>query len=188
MEEAILDKEMERIYKNMSFLWTTYGCHLKFFTRAYGMYSEGFLIGLENDVCKFLFEREIDSPRDTIRHRVGKKSSVFTPPNRSYLGIYGWYPLPGLIYWLSGMESERAKNVDQDLEHISQYLKLHIDKVLELFEHPDEFDSKLDYYRNLYKDQQITVDQIRAERARLQALGQDWSLEAAIASLRGGRK
>ncbi len=188
MEEAILDTALERIYKNMSFLWTTYGCHLKFFTRAYGMYSEGFLIGLENDVCKFLFEREIDSPREIIRHHVGKKSSLFRPPNDSYFGKYGWYPLPGLIYWLSGVESERGDDVDQDLKFISQHVERHIDKVLELFKHPEEFDSKLEYYRNSFKDRQITVDQIRAERARLQALGQDWSLEAAINSLRGGRK
>ncbi|MBN2118141.1 MAG: hypothetical protein JW730_16310 [Anaerolineales bacterium] len=186
MEEAILDVEMERIYKQMSFLWTTYGYHLKFFTRAYG--RSGFIIGLENDVCKFLFEKEIDHPRETIRHHIGKKDSPFVPPQHNYWDDYGWYPLPGLIYWLSGVESERGDDIDQDLKFISQYLERHIDKVLELFKHPDEFDSKLEYYRNLYKDKQITVDQIKAERARLKALGQDWSLEAAINSLRGDKK
>ena len=86
------------------------------------------------------------------------------------------------------MEYETIKNADQDLENVSQYLKLHIDKLLDLFGHPNEFDGRLEYYRKLYKDKQITVDQIKAERARLQALGQDWSVEAAIASLRGGKK
>ena len=188
MEEARLDNELERIHKQMSFLWTTYDCHLKFFTRAYGMYDRGFIIGLENKVCKFVFERETNSPRETIGHYVGKKDAPFVPPQHNYWDDYGWYSLPSLIYWLSGVEYEYEKDVDKDLENLSQYLKRHIDKVLELFQHPAEFDSKLEYYRNLYKDKQITVDQIRAERARLKALGQDWSLETAIASLRGDRK
>ncbi len=184
MEEVILDTALERIYKNMSFLWTTYDCHLKFFTRAHG--RSGFIIGLENEVCKFLFEKE--ASWETIRYYVGKKDALFVPPNYSYFGKYGWYTLPGLIYWLSGVECEDSKDIDQDLELFSQYLERHIDKLLELFQHPEEFDSKLEYYRNSFKDRQITVDQIRAERARLKALGQDWSLEAAINSLRGGRK
>lgn len=186
MEEAILDNELERIHKQMSFLWTIHGCHLKFFTRAHGW--SGFIIGLENEVCKFLFEKERDHPREVIRPYIGKKDAPFAPPNHSYLGKYGWYTLPGLIYWLSGVECESADDVDQDLKFVSQYLERHIDKVLELFRHPEEFDSKLEYYRNSFKERQITVDQIKAERARLKALGQDFSLEAAIASLRGGRK
>lgn len=63
-----------------------------------------------------------------------------------------------------------------------------MNKVLDLFKFPDEFDKKLQYYRNLYRENQITVEKIREERARLHALGQDSSLEAAIASLRGGKK
>jgi len=71
---------------------------------------------------------------------------------------------------------------------MSQYLKLHIDKLINLFKYPEEFDRKLEYHRNLHKGNQITVEKIREERARLQALGQDSSLEAAIANLRGGKK
>jgi hypothetical protein len=78
--------------------------------------------------------------------------------------------------------------VDRDLENLSEYLKLHMDKVLDLFRFPDEIDQRLDYYRNLYKQDQITVEKIREERVRLGALGRDSSLEAAIASLRGGRR
>ena len=63
-----------------------------------------------------------------------------------------------------------------------------MDKVIDLFRFPNEFDSKLEYYRNLHKENQITVEKIREERARLHALGQDSSLEVAIASLRGGKK
>ena len=43
-------------------------------------------------------------------------------------------------------------------------------------------------FLNFHMGNQITVQEIREERARLQALGQDSSLEAAIASLRGGKK
>lgn len=152
------------------------------------MYNRGFFIGLENDVCKLVFEKETNSPVDPIIKRVGTKSALFTPPQESYFASYGWYPLCGLIYWLSGVQYESVKDTDKDLENISGYLKLHMDKVLELFKFPEEFDSKLEYYRNLHKEDQITVEKIREERARLKALGQDWSLEAAIASLRGGKK
>lgn len=96
--------------------------------------------------------------------------------------------MTGLIYWLSGVECERDKNVDQDLEKLSEYLSLHMDKVVDLFKFPDDFDKKLEYYRNLNKENQITVEKIREERTRLQTLGLDSSLEAAINSLRGGRK
>jgi hypothetical protein len=187
MEEARLDNELERIYKRFTFLWEDYNFHVKYFTRSYGIYYTGFIIGLENEICKLVFEKETGSRVDLIRDHVGKKTALFNPPSYSYFAEDGWYSSTGLIYWLSGVEYEYEKDVDKDLNNLSQYLKLHIDKVLDLFKQPDEFDSKLEYYRNLYKDKQITVHQIRAERARLQALGQDWSVEAAITSLRGGK-
>jgi len=188
MREDRLDSEFERIYKKFPFLWKNYNFHVKYFTRDYGIYSRGFVLGLGNDVCKLIFEKETNSSAEPIRDYVGKKSALFTPPNYSYFAEYGWYSLNGLTYWLSGVEYESDKDVDKDLENLSQYLKLHIDKLLDLFKSPVEFDQRLDYYRNLYKDDQITVEKIRAERTRLKALGQDWSLEAAIASLRGGKK
>ena len=188
MEEARLDNELERIYKKFPFLWENHDFHVRYLTRDFGFYGRGFIIGLENDTCKLIFMKETNSPVDSIIQRVGTKPALFRPPGDSHLSTDGWYPLTGLIYWLSGVECERDKNVDQDLENVSQYLKLYMDKVLDLFRFPDEFDRKLEYHRNLHKENQITVEKIREERARLQALGQDWSLEAAIASLRGGKK
>jgi len=188
MTESRLDFEIERLYKNLPCLWEDYDFHIKYLTRDYGMYHRGFIIGLENNICKLVFEKETNSPVEPIRKRVGKKTAMFTPPNLSYFAEYGWHHLSGLIYWLSGVEYETVKDVDEDLESFSQYLKLHIDKVLDLFRFPDEFDSKLEHYRNLHKENQITVEKIREERARLKALGQDWSLEAAITSLRGDKK
>jgi hypothetical protein len=188
MKEARLDNELERIYRKFPFLWQNHGFHVRYFTRDYGMYYRGFIIGLENELCKLVLEKEIDSPVESIAIRVGKKASSFAPPNYWYFAHDGWYPLTGLIYWLSGVECAREKNVDQDLENISQYLKLHIEKVLALFGSPAEFDGKVEYYRNLYKDNQITIEKLREERARLHALGQDSSLEAALTNLRGGRK
>jgi len=187
MNENRLDDELKRLYEKFPFLWKDYKFHLKYFTRDYGMYYKGFIIGLENDVFKLIFEKETNSQVEPITEYVGVKHALFAPPNYSYSTRDGWYPLPGLIYWLSGVQCERDKDVDRDLENISQYLKLHIDKLLDLFKYPQEFESKLEHYKSLYKDSQITVEKIRDERARLQALGQDSSLEAAIASLRGGK-
>jgi hypothetical protein len=188
MEKARFDYELDRIYKNYSFLWKIYNFHVKYFTRSYGKYNRGFIIGLENVLCKLIFEKETDSSVEPIKFFVGKKFSSFRPPDESYLAEDGWYPTAGLIFWLSGVQCERFKDVDQDLESVSQYTKIHMDKLLELFKDLDQFDGKLAYYRNLYKEDQITVEKIKAERARLHALGKDSSLEAAITNLRGGRK
>ena len=187
MEEPRLDSELERLYKNFSFLWESHGFHVKCFTRDYGMYSKGFIIGLENDVCKLVFEKETNSQREPIKDYVGMKSALFIPPGYSYFAEDGWYSLTGLLFWLSGVQYEHNKNVDQDLENVTQYLKIYIDKLLDLFKYPNEFDRKLEHLRNQHKANQITVERIREERARLQALGQDSSLEAAIRSLRGGK-
>ena len=89
---------------------------------------------------------------------------------------------------MSDVEYEDDKDVNKDLENKGQYLKIYIDRVLDLFVSPSELDMKLEYYRNLHKEDRITVEKIQEERARLQALGQDSSLEATIANLRGGRK
>jgi hypothetical protein len=188
MNEARLDNELERIHKKFSFLWKIYDFHVKYFTRDYGMYSKGFIIGLETDSCRLVFEKETNSSVEPIAEYVGTKRSLFAPPNYSYYVKDGWYPLTGLIYWLSGVECGCDNNVDQDLENVSQYLKLHMDKLLDLFKYPQEFDKKLEYYRNLNKENQITVEKIRAERSRLQSLGQDYSLDAAIKNLRRGKK
>lgn len=188
MEEARLDNELKRIQERFSFLWGSYSFHLAFLTRDYGMYYRGFIIGLENNICKLVFTKETNSSTEPIAEYVGKKAASFKLDHSDYSLQDGWYSLTGLIFWLTGIEYEYNQNVDQDLENVSQYLKLHMEKVLDLFKVPDEFDRKLEYYRSLYKENQITVDKIREERARLQALGQDSSFEAAIASLRRGKK
>ncbi len=188
MEEPRLDNELERLYKKLPFLWKTYGFHVKYLKRDYGMYHRGFIIGLENDLCKLIFEKETNSQVEPIKDYVGIKLALFAPPNFSYYAKYGWYSLTGLIYWLSNVQYEADKDVDRDLENLSQYLQLHMDKLLDLFKDPTEFDKKMEHLRNQNKENQITVEMIKAERARLQALGQDSSLEAAIASLRGGKK
>lgn len=188
MENARLDDEFRRIFNNFSYLWETYRFRVKYFTRDYGIYNRGLIIGLENNLCKLVFEKESNSPVEPITEYVGRKSSQFIPPGYSYWPKYGWYPVTGLVNWLSGVQCERDNNVDKDLEFVGQFLKIHMDKVLDLFRIPEEFDKKLEYYRNLTKENLITVERIKEERARLNALGRDSSLEAAIASLRGGRK
>jgi hypothetical protein len=187
MEETRFDHELERLYKKFSFLWKSYGFHMKYFTRSYGVYHRGFIIGLENDVCKLVFEKETNSSTEPIRDHVGSKIALFRPPDDAYFAKYGWYSFSGLIYWLTGVQYESDQNVEKDLHNLSQYTQIYIENLLELFKHPTEFDSKLQYYRNLHKDNQITIEKIRAERARLHSLGQDSSLEAAIKNLRGGQ-
>ena len=91
MEEDRIDNELKRIYKQLPFLWEDYDFHVKYLTRDHGMYHRGFLIGLENKICKLVFEKESNSPAEPIIDRVGTKSALFTPPNYSYYAKYGWY-------------------------------------------------------------------------------------------------
>lgn len=188
MEEHKLDSELKRLYTKLPFLWKNYKFHVKYFTRDYGMYSKGFVIGLENEFCRIVFEKETASSNEPIAEYIGKKYSPFLPLDNAYFIDDGWYTLTGLLQWLTGVQCERDKNVERDLDNVSQYLQLYIQTALDLYKYPEEFDSKLEYYRNLNKENQLTVDKIKEERARLRALGQDWSLEAAITSLRGGKK
>jgi hypothetical protein len=187
MEETRLDNELQRLYKKIPFLWEEYGFHIKYFTRDYGMYHRGFIIGLENGGCKLVFTKETGSINQPIAEFVGGSEASFRLSHSDYSLQDGWYPLTGLIFWLTGIEYEFDKNVDQDLENVSQYLHLYMNKLLDLFRDPNEFNSKLERLRNEHKENQITADKIRQERTRLQALGQDSSLAAAIISLRGGK-
>jgi hypothetical protein len=83
--------------------------HVRYLTRDYGIYYRGSIIGMENDICKLVFEKESNSPVEPIRDYIGTKPAPFTPPNYFYFAEYGWYSLTGLIYWLSGVECERDK-------------------------------------------------------------------------------
>ena len=188
MEESRLDNEIKRIQKEFPFLWKDYGFHVVFFTRDYGMYYKGFVIGLENKICKLVFTKETSSSNEPIAEYIGGVGASFKLNHSDYSLQDEWYSLTGLTFWVTGVEYEFNKNVDEDLQNVSQYLKLHIDKLLDLFEDTTEFDKKLEHLRNQSKGNQITVEKIREERARLHALGQDSSLEAAIASLRGGKQ
>jgi hypothetical protein len=157
MKEARLDHELERIHKKLTFLWENYDFHVKYFTRDYGIYHQGVIIGLGNDVCKLVFQKETNSSIEPFAEYMGKKRSHFAPPNHAYLAVDGWYPLDGLIYSPYGVQNGSDTPVDQDLEHVSQYLKLHIDQLIDLFKYPKEFDRKLEYQRNLHKGNQISV-------------------------------
>jgi len=54
----LLRPELRRIFKQLPFLWEDYNFHVKYLTRDHGMYHRGFLIGLENNSCKLVFEKE----------------------------------------------------------------------------------------------------------------------------------
>ena len=81
MEEYRLDNELERIYAKLPFLWNEYNFHVKYITRDYGIYYRGFIIGLENKVCRLVFQKETNSPVEPIRDYVGTNSHHLHHPN-----------------------------------------------------------------------------------------------------------
>ncbi len=188
MDNLTLDNQLERLHRNFLFLWNEYGFKVTYLTSSYDTYGHGFILGLENDVCKLAFEKDPDPREYLIQDYIGKKSSPFAPPNQSYYVKNGWYHVSGLIFWLTGIQYGGHQDVDLDLDNTSQYMHLHMESLLGLYRTPKSFEEKLEYYRNLHKGGLITVDKVKEERARLQALGQDSSLKAALASLHKGEK
>ncbi len=90
MEKNRLDIELKRIHNTFPFLWQSYSFRTMYFTRDYGVYNRGFVLGLGNDICKLVFEKETDSLAESIAVNVGTKNSVFAPPDYSYLSKDGW--------------------------------------------------------------------------------------------------
>jgi hypothetical protein len=188
MPELDLDKILETLHRKFTFLWQEYSFKVTYLTSSYDMYYHRFTLCLENDLCKLVFEQDSD-PRDRlIRKYIGGKSSLIPSLSQGYYSSVGWHSVSGLIFWMTGIQYESLKDLDQDLDNTSQYMKLHMDSLLDLYRDPETFEEKMEYYRNLHRKSRITVDQIKEERARLKALGQDWSLEAAMVSLRGCEK
>jgi hypothetical protein len=74
MSDIKLDLELEKIHRKFSFLWEQYKFHVSFLTRDYGIYNRGFLIGLENNLCKMVFEKETGSPVESITLYIGKNA------------------------------------------------------------------------------------------------------------------
>jgi hypothetical protein len=186
--ERRLDMELARLHDKLPFLWQDYGFHVAYVTRDHGPQGQGFILGLENEHCRLVFARQGIAQTETIRDYVGIKTARFDPPGRSYSAPHGWYPLSGLITWLTGVDYDYVKDVDQDLGNLSEYLRLDLDLILDVFGDPDQFHHRLQHHQNAHKARPITIPMLREERARLQAAGQDSSLEAAIANLRGGQR
>ena len=187
MDKSRLDSEINRLYKNISFLWDTYNYHLAFFTCDFGIYGRGFIVGFENDICRLVFLNETISSLQPRAVYVGKKTASFSPLYYSFIADYGWYSINELVYWLRDFEYEYHNDTDKDLKTVNRYLKLQIDKFHELFRNPEELDSKLEYYRNQQNENQISVEKIRDERARVHTLDQDSPLGAAIKNLQRGQ-
>jgi hypothetical protein len=183
--EERLDTELKRLRSKLPFLWQDRGFRVAYSTRDHGLEGKGFIIGLENEFCKLLFAKQSDSQTEAIRDYVGFNTARFDPPGRSYSAPHGWYPLSGLITWLTGVDYDYVKDVDRDLENLSEFLRLYVDLILDVFSDPAQLHQKLQHHQNAHKARPITIQMLKEERARLQAGGQDSSLKAAITNLRG---
>jgi hypothetical protein len=186
--EERLDVELKRLHDKLPFLWQDHGFHVAYLTRDHGSQGEGFILGLENELCRLVFLKQTGSQAEAMRDYVGIKTARFDPPGRSYSAPQGWYPLSGLITWLTGVDYDYVKDVDKDLENLGEYLKLYLHLILDVFSDPAQLPQKLQYHQNANKNRSITSQVLRAERERLQTEGQNSSLEAALINLRGGRE
>ena len=187
-KEPRLDIELARIHDKLPFLWQDHGFHIAYLTRDLGPQGQGFIIGLENELFRLVFAKQASSQAEAIRDYVGTKTARFDPPSRSYSAPHGWYPLSGLITLLTAVDYDYIKDVDQDIENLSEYLKLYLDLILDVFSDPAELHQKLQRHQNTHRDRAVTMQMLWEERARLQAAGQDSSLEAALTNLRGGKR
>jgi hypothetical protein len=164
MEKPTLDNELERLHGNLPFLWEDYGFHLQYFARDFSGAGRRSVIGLENKVCKLLFEKEVGSYPEAIRCLVGTKSAWFDPVNYSHSALYHWYPLTELLDWLEGRQYRAEDDADHDMESISDSLRLHIREILDVLKDPKEAERQLKSNRNLQGGNQVAVEEIGKQR------------------------
>lgn len=179
--DTVVSETIKMIRDKFSYLFDDYGFKIAYFTKDYGYHWYGTAVGLSSESSNYIlmFAREVWAY--PIRIDIAPKGTNFA----SYASSK-WEYLPHIIYLLSG---ERVKCIERnpakDLEAQCKYLKPYMDKINTLYETPEHFNKWLEIQEEARKGENITIEQIKAERVRLKALGLDSSLKTAMENLRG---
>jgi len=162
------------IRKNFSFLWDEFEFNLSELKPRDGYRNSGYEIHFENKWCKLVFMSE-GGVLDEIYIRT---------KNPPYFGR-------GLKHMTRLLTNREPKSFflvsatdDEFFGSIAEYVRPILPEILELAKTPGVFKEMIEAAEATKKSEPITIEMIRAERARLHSLGLDSSLGAAMENLR----
>ena len=161
------------IRKSFSFLWDEFGFNLSELKPRDGYRNNGYEIQFENEWCKLVFMSE-GGALDEIYMRT---------KNLPYFGR-GLKHMTGLLTDREPKSFIRVREGDDEFfSSIAEYVQPTLLEILELAKTPGAFKEMIEAVEATNKSEPITMEMIRAERARLHALGLDSSLGAAMENL-----
>ncbi|HKZ39869.1 MAG TPA: hypothetical protein VJ044_02850 [Candidatus Hodarchaeales archaeon] len=168
-----VDDILVGIRKSFSFLWEEYGFKFVGLMPTSGYHDYGYFAELENDWCKLAFQSESGYLEDIC----------IVPKGVSSAGefVSRWALLS------TGVERKRLQvpyTAENVLNNFDEFARPYLLEMLELAKTPELFEKRLKELEDAARSNPITTEMIRAERARLHALGLDSSLSAAVANLR----
>lgn len=161
------------IRKSFSFFWDDYGFHLTQLKPRDGHRNSGYEVRLENEYSELVFSSEM-GVLDEIYIRT---------KGLPYFGR----GLKRLTKLLTGNEPKSFFMVnvtdEEFFDSVASYIQPVLAEVLDLVKTPARFQDTIETLESAKKSGVITVEMIRAERARLHSLGVDSSLGAAMENL-----
>ena len=165
---------MVRLY--LSYLFDEYDSKISHLTTDFGDRLDGVLIELSSPKLNYYFKLYRHKSYTSIGIEIRSKEKY---PDRE------WVPLSHVVYLLSGKREKHVPdNPAKDLEQQGKYIRPYLDEINNLFAAPMHFEEWVRTQSETV-NQLVTVEKVREERARLQALGLDSSVDAAIKNLRG---
>ncbi len=159
--------------KSFSFLWDEYGFKLVGFKPRSAPRDSGYYAQLENEWCKVAFHSES-----------GYLDDIGVVPK----GIFSDGEFVRRWALLSTGEEEKRLQLSYTAENVfnsfAEFAHPYLLEMLELAKNPPLFEQRLKELKEAPRSNPITIEMIRAERARLHSLGLDSSLGAAMENLR----
>ena len=159
--------------KSFSFLWDDYRFKLVGLMPKSGYHDSGYFAQVENEWCLVAFQSE-----------TGYLDNISVVPHGKVSRgefVRRWARLS------SGEEKEPSKSPhtpENALNSFAEFARPYLVEMVELAKDPSAFEQRLKELRAVDRSNPITVEMIRAERARLHSLGLDSSLGAAMENLR----
>lgn len=161
------------IRKSFSFLWDEHGFKLVGLMPKSGYRDFGYFVQLENEWCRLAFHAESGYLEDISIVTKGEKSvGEF---------VRRW------AFLLIGEEKKKSQlpyTVENIFDGFAEFAHPYLLEMLELAKNPALFEQRLKDLKEASRSNRITIEMIRAERARLYSLGLDSSLGAAMENLR----
>ena len=165
---------MTRIH--LAYLFDEYDCKMSYLTTDFGDRLTGIALELSSPKLNYGFRLYRLHSYTSIGIEIAAKEK--------YSG-WKWEPLHHVVYILSGKRQKHIPdNPAKDLEQQGKYIKPYLDEINNLFTEPMYFEEWVHTQSEIVRHL-VTVEKVRKERARLEALGLDSSMDAAIKNLRG---